>query len=110
MTRNPLTIIAEITNYDLNEDGSTNRTGGHTVVVGDSTPAMYAMRNDFGVSVNETALCPECFHGDPDFKQWAYDAWKDAEDVTPATADAAYYPVDNPDAHCGGCGAHPGTM
>lgn len=65
---------------------------------------MYARRNDDGVSVNESAICAAC--------TWDYDAieaswlnWRDAEDVTPATADDELYLIDNPDGRCNGCGA-----
>jgi hypothetical protein len=53
---------------------------------------------------------PECVNGDPDFKEWAHAEWEAAEDVTPETTTPAYYPIDNPDARCGGCGAHPGAV
>jgi hypothetical protein len=51
---NPLTVIAEVNTYDLNEDGTTTHTGGHTIVAGESRPAMYAMRNDYGVSLTSS--------------------------------------------------------
>lgn len=62
---------------------------------------MYARRNSDGVSVNESALCEHCMHGDgaDDSYQW----WIDADDVNPDKDDPAFHPSDNTDARCGSC-------
>ena len=66
---------------------------------------MLARVNDDGVSVNESAICSPCLQ---DADEWvlesSYDNWINAEDVSGAGS-GEFYPVDNPDAVCNGCGA-----
>lgn len=64
---------------------------------------MYARQNDYGTSVNESAVCEDCLE-DTDALEASWLNWTDAEDVTGADADDTLYPIDNPDALCNGCG------
>lgn len=63
---------------------------------------MYARRNDGGVSVNESALCEVCLT-DPNALAYSFGWWEQADDVSDLSA-SEFYPIDNPDGRCCGCG------
>lgn len=67
-------------------------------------PAMFARQTPDGVSVNESAICTNCLSS-PRALRDSLNAWTQADDVRPqgGTRDTLL-PVDNPDAHCCGCG------
>lgn len=64
---------------------------------------MYARQNDDGVSVNESALCILCWNRGDGVDE-SHEHWLMADDVS-GYGDAEFYPVGNPDAVCGACGA-----
>lgn len=69
---------------------------------------MFARRNDYGVSVNESSICSTCITDDIGLDD-SLSHWEAAQDVTsPDTQDNGLYPIDNPDGLCNGCGASTG--
>lgn len=68
------------------------------------TTNIYARRNSYGVSINETTVCERCLN-DEETIEASLDAWNDAEDVDRFSFSYLLHPVDNYDAICIGCGA-----